>query len=252
MRPAATLVLAAGLALLPGVAAATCPPPAAGGGSWLERLAAARAGTRGPVSDREMLDFFARENIPPVTVWPVSGPAPLEVKIGFLYVPERTAKVEFSPDGSASQPWQVDLVSPASRTHAFARPGRYDVTVWVHDAGGRVQRFATPVEVLTAAAFDAELQARWDTLKARLRAQDVAGALDCIAARRRERYREIFTEVIVNQRGRVDDILTTIRPVTTYPGIAVYEMTRTEDGKALSYDVRFYLDGDGVWRVSQF
>ena len=41
-------------------------------------------------------------------------------------------------------------------------------------------------------------------------------------------------------------------PVTLYPGIAVYDMTRTENGQPRSYEVRFDLDVDGVWRAGSF
>src|SRR5205814_9172289 len=76
--------------------------------------------------------------------------------------------------------------------HPYDRAGRYDFTVWVHERGGGVQRYSSPVEVLSPAAFEAELQSHWDTLKTRLGRGDVAGALDCIHSTRRAEYARLF------------------------------------------------------------
>lgn len=63
----------------------------------------------------------------------------------------------------------------------------------------------------------------------------------------------MFDEIFVKNRTRVDDVLTSITPVNVSSGIAIYHMVRTTPPHGrLSYDVRFVIDGDGVWRLRSF
>jgi len=251
-RAARALWLAAALvALASGEALATCPPFTGGSGNWLERFAASRGGRAAPPSDAELHDWLRRENIPPIGVVPPSGPAPLSVRARWLYDPVADpAKIERDAGDGRQQ-----MLGPGYGhiDHTYDRAGRYDFTVWVHERGGGVQRYSSPVEVLSPAAFEAELQSRWDTLKTRLGRGDVAGALDCIHSTRRAEYARLFDEVFVKNRTRVDDELTSITPLHVHSGIAVYHMLRTDPPHGrLSYDVRFVIDGDGVWRLRSF
>jgi hypothetical protein len=243
---------AALVALASGEALATCPPYTGSSSNWLERLAVSPAGRMGPVSDAELREWFRRENVPLISIFPPSGPAPLSVRAGF-YAPEAaTAKVEFDVGDGRTR-----TVEPGAENapidHTYDRPGRYDFTVWVHERGGGVQRYAAPVEVLTPAAFEAEIQSRWDALKSRLRHRDVTGALDCIHSTRRTEYAHVFDDVFVKQTTRVEDVLTSIMPVSVYSGTAIYQMLRTTPPHGpVSYEVRFQIDGDGVWRLRSF
>jgi hypothetical protein len=107
--------------------------------------------------------------------------------------------------------------------------------------------------VLAAAAFHADLQARWSTMKARLRARDVPGALECISARQRNSYRDLLDDVFVRQGKPVDDVLTTISLQNMSPGgSAEYKMGRVEGAHPFSYFIRFRIDVDGVWRLNFF
>ena len=57
--------------------------------------------------------------------------------------------------------------------------------------------------------------------------------------------------VFVRDRAGVGDVLTSITPVTMSPGTAIYRMLRTDPPHGrVSYEVRFQIDGDGVWRLS--
>ncbi len=42
-------------------------------------------------------------------------------------------------------------------------------------------------------------------------------------------------------------------PVSVYSGTAIYQMLRTTPPHGpVSYEVRFQIDGDGVWRLRSF
>ncbi len=102
------------------------------------------------------------------------------------------------------------------------------------------------------AADDAELQARWATFREALGRTDVSAALDCVRSVRRGRYEASLKTLFVDNRTRVDEVLTAIRPVRARSRSAVYEMTRRQDGREQSFDVGFAVDLDGVWRIESF
>jgi hypothetical protein len=235
-----------------GTAHATCPPYTGDTGNWLERFAASRPAGAAPPSESEMQQWLRREKIPPIGVTPPSGPAPLSVRARWLFFPvEDPVKIEY--DMGDGRQRALAGYEPGQIEHTYDRPGRYDFTVSIHERGGAVQRYSSPIEVLSPAAFEAELQSRWGTLKTRLDRGDVTGALDCIHSTRRAEYARVFDEIFVNNRTRVDDVLTSITQVNVSSGIAIYQMVRaTPPHGRLSYDVRFVIDGDGVWRLRSF
>lgn len=225
-RAALSAVAALALTLAGATRVAAGCPALSGPASWLERLAAARQGTTRPPSDAELIEFFKRENIPPFQVQPSTGPAPLSVRVKWLFFPvEKPVRIEFDADGDGTTDWTETTYSGGPREHTYPQPGRYDFTVWIHEPGGRVLRLSAPVEVLSRAQFERDLDARWSDLKDALRRGDVAGALD------------------------VDETLTSIRFVEQHSGIAIYEMLRSREGRTLSYEVRFVIDDDGAWRL---
>jgi len=249
----------AGLIVLGGLASALpavgeCPPLAERRERpLLERLILEHGDRSKPLSDRELAEIMRRDRLPPMMgAGPRSGPAPLEVQFDWSGTDglDLPATAEFSADGQESPrplaPRELRL------GHKYARPGRYEPAITIVEKSGRVHRLTTVIDVLMPADFEAQLQGRWATLKERLRARDVAGALECVAERRRERFFDIFNDVFLGQGQRVDDVLTAIRPVTRYPGAAVYEMLRRENGQTMSYEVRFSIDRDGVWRIESF
>jgi hypothetical protein len=239
--------------LATGEAHAACPAYAGDSVSWLERFVASRPAGAAPPSEAEMYEWLRREHVPPIGVMPSRGPAPLPVRARWLFFPVADpVKIEYDVGDGRPQTFGSDY-GRGQIPHTYDRPGHYDFTVWVHERGGGVQRYASSVEVLTPAAFESDIQSRWDTLKARLGRGDVASALDCIHSTRREEYARVFDEVFVKGRTRVDEVLTSITAVDVYPGVAVYQMLRTDARHGrLSYEVRFQIDGDGVWRLRSF
>jgi hypothetical protein len=247
------VALAAALGVLAAAssATATCPPLRSAAG-LLERLAAEHPNRTPPLSQRGLLE----QRVSPLIVTPPSGPAPLDVEIRWFHYPyPDVARFDFDLDGDGT----VDASEPMAgdhyprRQHRFTRPGRYTVTVHVRSAAGAVTTLREPVDVFAPDAFDRELQARWSTLKAALRRRDVPAAMECIVGRSRPQYEEVFRELFVKTTSTdVDRVLTSIRPVTTRRAAAIYEMVRTQDGHDRSYEVRFAIDADLVWRIEAF
>jgi hypothetical protein len=235
-RVAAALAVGA-LAVAPTAATASCPPYS-GAASPMEQLAAAKG--------------RPDASIPPLTVTPSTGPAPLTVDVRWLYWPVNDpVKVEVDLDGDG----RADVSQaqyPASLEHTYARPGRYDVTAWIHERSGRVERVSVAVDVMVAQAFESDLLARWDTFKARLRAADVPGALECLHSGSRRRYEASLQSLFAGRQTSVDDVFTTLTLVRIWRGTAEFSMERQTSGRAMSYAVRFVIDGDGVWRINAF
>ena len=188
----------------------------------------------------------------PLLIYPSTGPAPLTVEIRWWSYPiPNPALVEFDAKGDGTPEWSQRQFQSSERNYTYQREGDYRFTVRVHDSSGQVTAYSVPVKVLSPSAFDADLQSRWATLKANLRGGDIKAALECVHSRSRSRYQQLF-KALSGDLPDVDRILTGIRLVEVRRGEAIYEMIRMETGVARSFEVRFVIDGDGVWRVRSF
>ncbi|MCI0372143.1 MAG: PKD domain-containing protein [candidate division NC10 bacterium] len=191
----------------------------------------------------------------PLQVFPSSGPVPLTVEIRWWVYPiENPVRVEFDADGNGVPEWsQPGFESgPGQRGYTYRQEGQYQLTVRVHDRGGRVTVYTAPVTVSAPAAFEAELQGRWTSMKTALRRGDIPVALECIHSESRPRYRDVFMALANRLAQDVDQIFTNIQLAKQGPGGATYEMLRTEAGITKSFEVRFQVDADGVWRLRSF
>lgn len=237
---AVALALAVVAAAAP--ARAACPP-LRGAGTWLEQIARQNQGRSTPLSPQETHDFLERENIAPITVTPALGPAPLTVSVSWLWFPvEQPVRLEYDVDGDNRAEW-TDRAYGGGRTHTYAQPGRYDFTVWVHEPGGRVRRLTSPVEVVSQADFDREVGGRWNDLRDALRRGDTSAALQCVHSGARRRYDSAFRTLAGTPD--IDRMLPPLRFVRQQGNAVLYEMVRD----SRSFDVRFVIDSDGVWRL---
>lgn len=185
---------------------------------------------------------------------PRTGPAPLTVEIVWPKYPIASpSKIEFDPDGDGKAEWveeRYEAVAP--RQYIYQQEGKYEFTVRVHDNRGQVHLYSSSVVVFSPGAFDAELQARWSGLKEALRRGDTSAALECIHTHSRSRYKEVFSAILSGLSQKVDQTLTTIRFVDHHRGLAIYEMLRSDGGVTSSFEIRFGIDVDGVWRITSF
>jgi hypothetical protein len=109
----------------------------------------------------------------------------------------------------------------------------------------------TVVQTFDRAALEALLQAKWSAMKAALRRGDVPQALSHVTTRARTRYQETFT-VLAPDLPLIDSILTDLAFVRVRGQEAIFEMRRTDAGVAKSFEVRFQIDTDGLWRLRIF
>lgn len=179
---------------------------------------------------------------------PMSGMAPLAVVFSVSGVPDG-GRVELDADGNGSIDVSGDRLE--GRSFTFSTPGLYVATVTITEASGTQTTAHTIVQVFDRAALDGVLQAKWSGLKAALRAGDIPAALDFIVDRRRADYGNAFG-IIAPRLPAVDAILTDITLVRMRNAAAVYEMVRVDDGIPKSFQIRFALGGDGVWRLDSF
>jgi hypothetical protein len=242
---AGAIAIALGVVAGAAPAGAACPP-LRGAGTWLEQVARQHQGRTTPLSPQEINDFLQRENIAPFTVTPALGPAPLTVSVTWLWFPVEPPARAREDGGSRRAPQpprRSDRPGEAGPLLDTAQPGRYDFTVWIHEPGGRVRRLASPVEVVSQADFDRELSARWNDLRDALRRGDATAALQCVHSDAQRRYQSAFTTLAGSVD--VDRMLPPIRFVRQHANAAIYEMVRD----SRSFQVRFVIDSDGVWRL---
>ena len=179
---------------------------------------------------------------------PWSGVAPLTVR--FSLTRELPAvRVELDADGDGV----IDFAGEALDDHVvtYARPGTYVARAITTDAAGTSRSARAVVRVFDPAGLDGQLRAKWGAMRDALRRGDVAAGVSHIVARRRADYEAAF-RLLGASLPVIDTILTDLTPLTVRNASAIYEMRRTDDGVLKSFEIRFAIDGDGVWRVEAF
>jgi hypothetical protein len=57
---------------------------------------------------------------------------------------------------------------------------------------------------------------------------------------------------LTSQLPTIDAILTDLRFVGAFGSEALFAADRTDDGRPMSFEVRFIVDADGLWRIEGF
>ena len=181
-------------------------------------------------------------------VSPGSGVAPLTASFSLLGS-ATVSSVELDFDGNGT----VDFTGPSldGQTFTYTQSGIFVPVVRVTDTQGNQQIANSIVQVYDRIVLDVILQAKWTGMKDALREGDIAGAVSQIVSSSRPRYEEVF-QIIASQLINIDEILTTASLVRVENYAAIYEATRIDDGLEMSFEVRFAVDGDGIWRVEAF
>jgi sugar lactone lactonase YvrE len=174
---------------------------------------------------------------------PMMGVAPLTVTFSMAGVPSG-ATLALDADGDGT----IDVTSnvETGANFTYTTPGLYVARATAAGATANAV-----VHVLDRAALDAMLQAMWNAMKDALRAADVPRAVGNITSRNRADYGTAFG-LISRLLPGIDSILTTVTLVEVRSGSAIYEMLRTDDGILRSFEVRFAVDNDGLWRLDSF
>jgi hypothetical protein len=187
---------------------------------------------------------------PPITlrVHPASGVAPLRVSFSVSGGPVPAAlNLDLEPNGT------IDFAGASleGQTFTYTQSGLFLPKVTVTDAQGNQFTASTVVQVYDQVALDALLQSKWTGLKDALRAGDIPRALSHIAVPSRARYEALFQALSARLPG-IDAILSDLRLDDIGDGEAFYEMVRTDGGVTKSFEIRFTVDEDGIWRLRMF
>ena len=179
---------------------------------------------------------------------PTSGSAPLTVLFSLSSDVEITQiSLDANDDGVVDYTGaQLDQVP-----FTFTQPGVYLAAVTVTTAQGSQLVANAVVQVFDRTQVDGILRAKWAALKDALRLGDISAALNQIAQRARSRYEEGF-QILSAQLPSIDQILTNISLVELRENEAIYDASRVDDGLPMAFEIRFVIDGDGVWRVRSF
>src|SRR6266508_4134413 len=119
----------------------------------------------------------------------------------------------------------------------YTQPGVYLATATVTGAGG-TEHASAIIQVYDRAELERLLQAKWLAVKDRLRAGNVAGAVQFIAMSARDRYRTAL-EAIAADLPEIDSILRPLTFVSVWGPEATFQMQRTDGGLVKSFEFRF-------------
>jgi hypothetical protein len=186
---------------------------------------------------------------PPVSLRasPVLGVAPLGVEMTLRSIVAVT-QVAVDLDGDGDIDFQGPTLDAVRFT--YEQPGLFLATATATTPGGP-QRATVIVQAYDRPVLEALLQARWTAMKNALRVGNVEGALKFVTAAARDRYRQTF-EAVADDLPQIDTILLPITFARAWGTEAVFVMERTDGGVDKSFEVRFAVDTDGVWRVRAF
>jgi hypothetical protein len=179
---------------------------------------------------------------------PNSGAAPLTVTFSLL-TDFQITDVSLDADGNG----EMDYNSPQlnEQIFTFTDPGVYVAMGTAFDAQGNQFSANAIIQVFDSSQLDIILKAKWIAMKDALRVGDIELALNEIVTRSRSRYEEAF-HIVATQLPNIDQILPNISLVRIGNLSAVYEAIRIDDGLGMSFEVRFAIDGDGIWRMETF
>jgi len=179
---------------------------------------------------------------------PQRGIAPLSIEFALQGVPrEVTVNWDFDGDGITN----VTTTAAGRPRYTYTQPGIYLPTATATDEQGRPVMVKGLVYVDDTAVLQAALQNQWVAMKSALRGGDIDGALTYILGSARSRYNEAF-RLLTSQLPTIDAILTDLRFVGAFGSEALFAADRTDDGRPMSFEVRFIVDADGLWRIEGF
>jgi len=179
---------------------------------------------------------------------PASGVASLKVSFSVLGGPiPTTIALDLQGDGTI----EFTGPTPEGQTFTYAQPGLFFPRVTVTDASGNQFTASTFVQVYDQLALNTLLQSKWTGLKDALLAGDIPRALTHVAVPSRPRYEALF-RALAPRLPNIDGILTDLTLDEIGDGEAFYEMVRTDAAVTKSFEIRFSVDEDGIWRLRMF
>ena len=208
----------------------------------------ATTATGATASDEIGIHVVGASDLAQLSASPLLGVAPLPVHFQVIGVPG-TAVIEWDFDGDGD----TDLTAPAGAGASFGytQPGIHIARARFVDSHGALSTLMALVHALEANAFQQMLQSKWTEMKGALRVGDIPRALAHVATGARPSYDTAF-HIIASALPGIDSILPGVSFTQAFGPEAFFEAIRVEDGVTKSFEVRFIVDTDGVWRLSSF
>ena len=178
---------------------------------------------------------------------PAMGISPVAVELT-LVSNVAVSQIAVDQDGDGVTDFQGTTLEGVRFT--YDRPGLYLATATATTPAGP-ERASAIVQIDDRATLEALLQARWQALKDALRQGNVDAAVQLIATGSRDRYRAALEAIAADLPG-IDSILTGLTFVRSWGPEVTFEMRRSDAGVEKSFEVRFGVDVDGVWRLRAF
>ena len=214
----------------------------------LEAAAVDRAGNRGespPVS--VVLSGTPVEiQVGDLVAAPSSGVAPLTVVFSLLRAAGGTIALDADGDGI------VDFIGPSrdGQTFTYARPGLYFPTATITDAGGTQSTATTVVNVEDPQTVTTRFQGLWTSLKARLGAGDVPGALAHLAPNLQPRFQAVFQQLQTDLPA-IAASLGDLEVLEQVGDLAETAIVQQENGAPFLYFIYFRRDGLDRWLIEE-
>ena len=214
----------------------------------LEAAAVDRAGNRGespPVS--VVLSGTPVEiQVGDLVAAPSSGVAPLTVVFSLLRAAGGTIALDADGDGI------VDFIGPSrdGQTFTYARPGLYFPTATITDAGGTQSTATTVVNVEDPQTVTTRFQGLWTSLKARLGAGDVPGALAHLAPNLQPRFQAVFQQLQTDLPA-IAASLGDLEVLEQVGDLAETAIVQQENGTPFLYFIYFRRDGLDRWLIEE-
>jgi hypothetical protein len=179
---------------------------------------------------------------------PAIGTAPLTVSFTLTSL-EPIVQVDLDLEGNGTVDFQETTLE--GQTFNYNSPGLFFPTATVTDLSGATQATTALIQIYDFVEFDELLTRKWEGMKDALGQGDIEGALNFVAAGKRDSYRRMFT-ALGAQLANIDQILTDISFVEHQGLRAEYQMIRVDNGVRISHFVLFVMDEDGIWRIKFF
>jgi sugar lactone lactonase YvrE len=211
-------------------------------------LTAAATATSGATASHSITISVSGAQPAMLRVTPSNGLAPLNVTFLVLGTPPG-GLIDLDIDGDGRIELSASTIEGAS--FVYSQPGLYFPAVTFTDGQGVRQTVKAIVHVADLSTFDSTLQARWAALKDALRRGDIPQALTNIVERVRPQYERMFNDLRADLPD-VNNILTTFRLLEVRRSEAICEMLRPNAGFTESFEIRFQIDDDGIWRLAAF
>ena len=183
-----------------------------------------------------------------VTVFPPAGFVPHTVQFEVVNLPAGNHSLDLESDGIVD--YSGDTLE--GQEFVYTRPGMHVAHFRLTTPEGKEFEHRIPVWVYDRVVLEKQLQAVWNGFKEALAKNDAERAAMFIKSEMRTPWLDSLRKFTPEAFRTLREALTEVSIESVHPVRVECEMLRVEGGVTYSYPVRFVMEEDGVWRLSQF